>query len=314
MVGDIKVIGGTAHPELARDIAKHLGIDLCRSTVVRFSNENLMVQIEENVREADVFVIQPSCPPVSDGIVELLITIDALRHASAGRITAVLPYFPYARSDKKDRPRVSITARLMADLLETAGANRVLTMDLHSPQIQGFFRIPADQLLAAPILCDYLRQSRDLSNHVLVAGDVGEAKEVGRYASRLHLPIAIVDKRRDGDDERARAVNVIGDVAGKVALIVDDEVASGGTLLEAARVVLERGAAAVEACAVHAVLSGRAIERIEASALRQLVVTDTIPLAPPKRIERIHVQSVAGLFAEAIQAIHDGSSVSRLFR
>jgi ribose-phosphate pyrophosphokinase len=187
-------------------------------------------------------------------------------------------------------------------------------MDLHSPQIQGFFRIPADQLLAAPILCDYLRQSRDLSNHVLVAGDVGEAKEVGRYASRLHLPIAIVDKRRDGDDERARAVNVIGDVAGKVALIVDDEVASGGTLLEAARVVLERGAAAVEACAVHAVLSGRAIERIEASALRQLVVTDTIPLAPPKRIERIHVQSVAGLFAEAIQAIHDGSSVSRLFR
>jgi ribose-phosphate pyrophosphokinase len=314
MVGDIKVIGGTAHPELARDIAKHLGIDLCRSTVVRFSNENLMVQIEENVREADVFVIQPSCPPVSDGIVELLITIDALRHASAGRITAVLPYFPYARSDKKDRPRVSITARLMADLLETAGANRVLTMDLHSPQIQGFFRIPADQLLAAPILCDYLRQSRDLSNHVLVAGDVGEAKEVGRYASRLHLPIAIVDKRRDGDDDRARAVNVIGDVAGKVALIVDDEVASGGTLLEAARVVLERGAAAVEACAVHAVLSGRAIERIEASALRQLVVTDTIPLAPPKRIERIHVQSVAGLFAEAIQAIHDGSSVSRLFR
>jgi ribose-phosphate pyrophosphokinase len=228
MTGDIKVVGGTAHPELARDICKHLGIDPCRSTVVRFSNENLMVQIDENVREADVFVVQPSCPPVSDGIVELLITIDALRSASAGRITAVLPYFPYARSDKKDRPRVSITARLMADLVETAGAHRVLTMDLHSPQIQGFFRIPADQLQAAPILCDYLRQSRDLSNHVLVAGDVGEAKEVGRYANRLHLPIAIVDKRRDGDDERARAVNLIGDVAGKVALIVDDEVASGG--------------------------------------------------------------------------------------
>ena len=259
-------------------------------------------------------MIQPSCPPVSDGIVELLITIDALRHASAGRITAVLPYFPYARSDKKDRPRVSITARLMADLVETAGANRVLTMDLHSPQIQGFFRIPADQLQAAPILCDYLRQSRDLSNYVLVAGDVGEAKEVGRYANRLHLPIAIVDKRRDGDDENARAVNLIGDVAGKVALIVDDEVASGGTLMEATRVVLERGAAAVEACAVHPVLSGRAIERIEASPLRQLVVTDTIPLTPPKRIERIHVQSVARLFADAIQAIHDGSSVSRLFR
>jgi ribose-phosphate pyrophosphokinase len=314
MIGDIKVIGGTAHPELARDICKHLGIDVCRSTVVRFSNENLLVQIEENVREGDVFVIQPSCPPVSDGIIELLMTIDALRHASAGRITAVLPYFPYVRSDKKDRPRVSITARLMADLLETAGANRVLTMDLHSPQVQGFFRIPADQLQAAPILCDYLRQSRDLSNYVLVAGDVGESKELGHYANRLNLPIAIVDKRRDGDDENARATNVIGDVAGKVALIVDDEVASGGTLMEATRVVLERGAVAVEACVVHPVLSGRAIERIEASPLRQLVVTDTIPLTPPKRIARIHVQSVARLFADAIQAVHDGSSVSRLFR
>ena len=315
MTGDIKVIGGTAHPELARDICKHLGIEVCRSTVVRFSNENLLVQIEENVREADVFVVQPSCPPVSDGIIELLMTIDALRHASAGRITAVLPYFPYVRSDKKDRPRVSITARLMADLVETAGANRVLTMDLHSPQVQGFFRIPADQLQAAPILCDYLRQSRDLSNYVLVAGgDVGESKELGHYANRLNLPIAIVDKRRDGHDENARATNLIGDVAGKVALIVDDEVASGGTLMEATRVTLERGAVAVEACVVHPVLSGRAIERIEASPLRQLVVTDTIPLAPGKRIERIHVQSVARLFADAIQAIHDGSSVSRLFR
>jgi ribose-phosphate pyrophosphokinase len=314
MTGDIKVISGTAHPELASKVCEHLGIGLCRSTVVRFSNENMLVQIEENVREGDVFVIQPSCPPVSDGIIELLMTIDALRHASAGRITAVVPYFPYVRSDKKDRPRVSITARLMADLLQTAGAHRVLTMDLHSAQVQGFFRIPVDQLQAAPILCDYLRQSRDLSNHVLVAGDVGESKEVEHYANRLDLPIAIVDKRRDGDSEVARATNVIGDVKGKVALVVDDEVASGGTLLEAMRVVLERGAIAVEACIVHPVLSGRAIERIQASPLRQLVVTDTIPLSPAKRIERIHVQSVARLFAEAIRAIHDGSSVSRLFR
>jgi len=247
MTGDVKVISGTAHPGLAQDVCRHLGIPVCRSTVVRFSNENMLVQIEENVREADVFVIQPSCPPVSDGIVELLMTLDALRHASAGRITAVLPYFPYARSDKKDRPRISITARLMADLVQTAGANRVLTMDLHSPQVQGFFRIPADQLQAAPLLCDYLRQSRDLSNYVLVAGDVGESKEVEHYATRLNLPIAIVDKRRDGDDEQARATDVIGDVKGKVALIVDDEVASGGTLLEATRVVLDRGAVAVEA-------------------------------------------------------------------
>ena len=314
MIGTVKVIGGTAHPELAQDICRHLGIEQCRTTVVRFSNENLLVQIDENVREADVFVIQPSCPPVSDGIIELLMTVDALKHASAGRITAVLPYFPYVRSDKKDRPRISITARLMADLIQTAGADRILTMNLHSPQVQGFFRIPADQLQAAPILCDYLRESRDLTNYVLVAGDVGESKDVGHYAALLDLPIAIVDKRRSGDDEVARAVNLIGDVEGKVALIVDDEVASGGTLIDATRFVLERGAIGVEGCVVHAVLSGKAIERIEASPLRQLVITDTIPLPERKRIAKIHVQSVARLFADAIQAIHDGSSVSRLFR
>ena len=314
MVGTVKVISGTAHPAFARDICKCLGTEPCRTTVVRFSNENMLVQIDENVREADVFVIQPSCPPVSDGIIELLMTIDALKHASAGRITAVLPYFPYARSDKKDRPRISITARLMADLLQTAGADRVLTMNLHSPQVQGFFRIPADQLQAAPILCDYLRASRDLTNYVLVAGDVGESKDVGHYAARLDLPIAIVDKRRHGDVEAARAVNLIGDVKGKVALIVDDEVASGGTLVEAARFVLEHGALAVEACVVHAVLSGKAIERIDGSPISQLVVTDTLPLPEPKRIAKIQVRSVARLFADAIAAIHDGTSVSRLFR
>ncbi len=314
MAGAIKVISGTAHPELGRDVCACLGIEPCRTTFVRFSNENMLVQIDENVREADVFVIQPSCPPVSDGIVELLMTIDALKHASAARITAVLPYFPYVRSDKKDRPRVSITARLMADLIQTAGANRILTMNLHSPQVQGFFRVPADQLQAAPVLCDYLRESRDLSNYVLVAGDIGESKDVGHYATLLDLPIAIVDKRRHGDDETARAVNLIGDVKGKVALIVDDEVASGGTLVEAARFVLDRGAVAVEACVVHAVLSGKAVERIEASPLRQLLVTDTIPLTEGKRSRKIQVKSVAPLFAEAIRAIHDGSSVSRLFR
>jgi ribose-phosphate pyrophosphokinase len=314
MVGAVKVIGGTAHPDLSREISKCMGAELCPTTVVRFSNENILVQIDDNVREADVFVIQPSCSPVSDGIIELLITLDALKHASAGRITAVLPYFPYTRSDKKDRPRISITARLMADLLQAAGADRILTMNLHSPQVQGFFHIPVDQLQAAPILCDYLRASRDLTNYVLVAGDVGESKDVGDYATRLDLPIAIVDKRRHGDDEVARAVNVIGDVDGKVALIIDDEVASGGTLVEAARFLLERGAVAVEACVVHGVLSGKAVERIAASPIRQLVVTDTIPLPESKRIPKIHVQSVAPIFADAIHAIHDGLSVSRLFR
>ena len=314
MIGPIKVIAGTSHPQLARDICAALGIEPARSQVKRFSNENLLVQIDENVREADVFVIQTSCPPVSDNIVELLITIDALKHASAGRITAVLPYFPYARSDKKDRPRVSITARLMADLIQAAGAHRVLTMNLHSPQVQGFFRIPADQLQAAPLLCDYLRETRDLSNYVLVAGDVGESKDVGHYAARLDLPIAIVDKRRFDDNEAAKAVNLIGDVKGKTALIIDDEVASGGTLVEAARFVLERGASAVEACVVHPVLSGKAVERLDSSALGQLVTTDTIPIPEAKRSARIAVKSVAPLFADAIRSIHDGSSVSRLFR
>jgi ribose-phosphate pyrophosphokinase len=225
-----------------------------------------------------------------------------------------MPYYGYGRQDRKDKPRVPISAKLVADLLQTAGADRVLTMNLHSPQVQGFFRIPADQLQAAPILCDYLRASRDLTNYVLVAGDVGESKDVGHYAARLDLPIAIVDKRRSGDDEAPRAVNLIGDVKGKVALIVDDEVASGGTLVEAARFVLDHGAVAVEACVVHAVLSGKAIERIQESPLRQLIVTNTIPLPAPKRIAKIQVRSVARLFADAMHAIHDGTSVSRLFR
>lgn len=313
MYGDIKVIGGSAHPELARDVCKHLGIEPLRTEVVRFSNENMLVQIEENVREADVFVVQPSCAPVSDGILELLITIDALKHASASRVTAVVPYFPYARSDKKDRPRISITARLMADLVKTAGADRVLTMNLHSPQVQGFFRIPVDQLLGDPILCDHLAR-RDLRDTVLVAGDVGESKDVGHYANRLNLPMAIVDKRREGDDERAVATHLIGDVRGRTALVVDDEIASGGTLVEAARFVLQHGAVAVDAAAVHPILSGRAVQRLSESPIRSLIVLDTVPVPEEKRIDKLTVLSVAPLLASAIQAIHDGDSVSALFR
>jgi ribose-phosphate pyrophosphokinase len=314
MYKDIKIFSGSAHPALGQAICTHLGLPLGRSRLVRFSNENMLVQIEENVREADVFVVQPSCPPVSDGLVELLITLDALKHASAGRITAVLPYFPYARSDKKDRPRISITARLMADLLQTAGANRVLTMDLHSPQVQGFFRIPVDQLLAAPIICDYLVATRNLREYVIVAGDIGEAKGAEVYAHRLHLPVAIVDKRRYADDEQPKAVHLIGDVAGKTALIVDDEIASAGTVVEAARFVAAHGAAAVEAAAVHGVLSGRAVERLAQSPLRSVVVTDSVPVPPEKHNAKLTVLSVAPLFAAAIKAIHHGDSVSALFR
>jgi ribose-phosphate pyrophosphokinase len=313
MQGEIKVVAGSAHPELAKAICARLGLPVARSRVIRFSNENLMVQVEENVREADVFVIQPSCPPVSEGIIELLLTIDALHHASAARITAVVPYFPYARSDKKDRPRISIAARLMADLIEAAGAGRVLTLNLHAPQVQGFFRIPTDHLSADALLCDHLARTRDLSNTVLVAGDVGESKDVGRYARRLRLPIAIVDKRRGGDDEKAVAVNLIGDVAGRDALLIDDEVATGGTLLAAAACCLERGARRVDAVAVHAVLSGD-VDRLGDSPIRSLVVTDSVPIPAAKRRDWIELVSVAPLLAEAIRAIHEGTSVSELFR
>jgi ribose-phosphate pyrophosphokinase len=313
MANDIKLIAGTSHPALAQEVSDALGVPLCATNMVRFGNENILFQCLENVREADVFVIQTSCPPVSDGIVELLIMIDALKHASARRITAVLPYFAYARSDKKDRPRISITARLMADLVETAGADRVLTMNLHSPQVQGFFRIPVDQLNATPIVCDHLRATTDLRDSVLVASDVSEAKDLGEYANRLQLPMAIVDKRRVDDSETPRAVALIGDVSGCDALIIDDEIASGGTIMEAARFLRERGARRVEAAAVHPVLSGRAYERLAASPLERLVVTNSIPLREPAADGRIEVVSVAPLFARAIRAIHEGDSVSRLF-
>ncbi len=313
MYTKLKVFSGSAHPELAREICNELQIPMGRSEVVRFANENMMVKILENVRGADVFVVQPSASPVSEGIVELLIMLDALKHASAGRITAVVPYFPYVRSDKKDKPRISIAARLMADLIQTAGADRVLTMDLHSPQIQGFFHIPVDQLIAAPIMCDYLLQ-RDLSDTVLVASDFGEAKELGRYANRLNLPIAIIDKRREADDDRAIATNLIGDVHGKVALLVDDEVASAGTLVEACNFLVKSGAKAVDAAAVHPVLCGPAIERLQASPIRSLVTTNTVPVPPAKRIPKLTVLSVAPLLARAIKAIHSGDSVSELFR
>jgi ribose-phosphate pyrophosphokinase len=306
----LKVFSGSSHPALAHEICKCLGIPLGSLTITRFSNENVKVKIEENVREQDVFVVQTASPPLSENIVELLILLDALTHASARRVTAVLPYFPYARSDKKDEPRISVTARLMADLLATAGANRVLTIDLHSPQIQGFFSMPADQLTAVPVLCERLR-AEGVADAVVVAADVGEAKDAGHFAKRLDLPIAIIDKRRSGDDERAEAVAVIGDVVGKRCLLVDDELATGGTIFSATDFLLEQGARSVSAAVVHPVLSGRAVERLAASRLERLLVTNTIPLAAAS--PKVEVLSVAPLLAEAITRIHDGRSVSALF-
>jgi ribose-phosphate pyrophosphokinase len=309
---ELKVFSGSAHPALARAICDTLGIPIGRSRTIRFSNENLKVKIDENVREADVFVVQPSCPPVSEGIVELLILLDALKSASAGRVTAVLPYYPYARSDKKDEPRISITARLIADLLHTAGTDRVLTMDLHSPQIQGFFRMPADQITAVPLLVAHL-QRQHLGDAVVVAPDVGEAKDAGRFARRLGLPLAIIDKRRIGDEEKVRPVHLVGDVAGRDCVLVDDEIATGGTIFEATEFLLAAGARSVQAAIVHPVLSGSAIGRLRASRLARLTVTDTIPLPPEKQDPKIEVLSVAGLLAEAIARIHDGRSVSDMF-
>lgn len=308
----LKVFSGSSHTALAEEICRCIRQPLGRATTKRFSNENLKIRIEENVREQDVFVVQTACPPLSEHIVELLIMLDALKHASARRVTAVIPYFPYARSDKKDEPRISISARLMADLLATSGADRVLTMDLHSPQIQGFFSIPADQLTGVPVLCERLKRE-DLSNTVVVAADVGEAKDAGRFAKRLELPLALIDKRRYGDDENARPAHVIGDVIGKDCLLVDDEIATGGTLFNATDFLLMRGARSVSAAIVHPVLSGRAIERLAASQLTRLLVTNTLPIPAASMSSKLEVISLAPQLATAILNIHDGSSVSALF-
>ncbi|MDP3275130.1 MAG: ribose-phosphate pyrophosphokinase [Deltaproteobacteria bacterium] len=310
---DLTILSGSSHPELCAAICTTLGVKPASATITTFSNENIKVRIDESVRGRDVFVVQTSCPPVHNHLVELLMLIDALRGASAGRITAVIPYYFYARSDKKDEPRISITARLVADLLQTAGADRVLTLDLHSPQAHGFFKIPVDHITAVPLLVQSLLADRELmSAPVVVAPDVGESKDAGRMARSLHAPLAIVDKRRTGDDEKARPVHMVGDVAGHHAVMVDDEMATGGTIFEAARFVTERGALSVRAAVVHGVLSGGCLDRLRASDLTRLIITDTIPLPESKRDPRIEVVSVAPLLAEAISRIHNGQSVSAM--
>jgi ribose-phosphate pyrophosphokinase len=309
----LKLFAGSSHPSLAQAIAANAGMALGRLRATRFSNENIKIKIEENVRGSDVFVVQTSAPPLSDHILELLILIDALRFASAARITAVLPYFPYARSDKKDEARISITARLMADLLERAGADRVLTMTLHAPQILGFFRKPADQLLATPILRDHFKKS-DLSSSVVVATDAGAGKIAGFFAKHLGLPMAIIDKRRIDDSENASSNQLIGNVQGRDAIIYDDEIATGGSILEAARILRDFGAKSVRVGITHPVLSGSALSRMRDAGLSELVVTDTIPVPDDKRkaLPNLTVLSTAKLFADAIQRIHNDQSVSQM--
>ena len=308
----LKIFTGNANPELAREIVQALGVELADMMVRQFSDGEIYLQIKENVRGADVFIVQPTCTPVDRNLMELLLTIDALKRASAERITAVLPYYGYARQDRKDKPRVPISARLVAALLETAGADRVLTLDLHAAQIQGFFDIPVDHLFATPVLIEYFRTSRT-PDMTVVSPDAGGVERARAFAKRLNAPLAIIDKRRE-EANVAEVMNVVGDVKGRNCLLVDDLIDTAGTLVKGAEALMEKRAASVTACATHAVLSGPAVKRIEESCLKEVVVTNSIPLSEAgRKSSRIKPLSVAKLLAEAIRSIHEETSVSVLF-
>ena len=309
---ELKVFSGNANPALASSVCDYLGIPVGKIEVFKFSNDNTFVRILENVRQRDVFLIQGFSRPVNDNVMELLIMIDAAKRASAGRITAVIPYFGYGRTDKKDQPRVPITARLVADLISTAGADRVLTIDLHAGQIQGFFSVPVDELTALPIHARYLTQ-KELKNPVVVAVDIGGSKRARDLAERLSAPLAIVEKRRTGNDGRTEQLNIIGDVEGRTAILMDDEVDTGSSMIGAAAALQEAGAGEVYACATHGVLSSNATDRIIDGPIKELVLTDTVPVPPDKRNGKIEVVSIAGLLGEAIHRIHGGLSVGAMF-
>ncbi|MGB2856588.1 MAG: ribose-phosphate pyrophosphokinase [Dehalococcoidia bacterium] len=313
MYEELKVFSGNAHPELAREICEYLGIPLGEMKVFQFSNENIFVQVLENVRQRDVFVVQPICSPVNKSLMELLIIIDAMKRASAGRITAVMPYYGYSRTDKKDQPRVPITARLVADLITVAGANRVLTVDLHAGQIQGFFNIPVDELTALYSLSGYIEE-KELGDFVVVATDVGITKRARDIAARLDVPLAIIEKRRVGNADKSETLTVIGDVKGRRAVLVDDEVDTGGSLANAADTLVEHGATEIYACCTHPILSNSGVERVASSLLKELVVTDTVPVPDEKKIEKMTVLSMASLIGEGIHRIHAGLSVGAMFQ
>ena len=306
------VFSGNSNPELAQDVCRHIGIRLGDAKVKTFSDGEIQVEIRENVRGKDVFVLQSTCAPVNDHLVELLLMIDAFKRSSAQRITAVVPYYGYARQDKKVAPRVPISAKLVADLLERAGANRIITMDLHAGQIQGFFNVPVDNLFAAPVLLQYMRENFT-NNTVIVSPDAGGVERARAFAKRLKAHLAIIDKRREAPNQ-AEAMNVVGDVESRVAVILDDMVDTAGTLTQGAQALMDRGASEIHACCSHAVLSGPAVKRIEDSVISTLVVTNTIPLGQGARVsDKIRVLSVSKLLAEAIHRCHTGSSVSSLF-
>ena len=309
---ELKVFTGNAHPTLAQAVTEYLGIPLGKCEVFEFSNENIFVRILENVRQRDTFVIQPLASPVNKNLVELLIMLDALKRASAGRITAVIPYYAYGRTDKKDQPRVPITARLVADLLTVAGANRLLTVDLHAAQIQGFFNIPVDELTALYILGHYFEEKK-IDDLVVVATDIGISKRARDLAAKLNTPLAIMEKRRVGNVDQTETLNVIGEVEGTVALTVDDEIDTAGSLVNTVSALVREGAKEVYACCTHPVFNGPAIQRIASSPVREVVVTDTLPVSNEKKLDKITVLPMAPLLGEAIHRIHTGLSVGAMF-
>ncbi len=314
MYGKLIVFSGNANRPLADSVCQYLGIPMGRTEIKHFSNENIFVRILDCVREQDVFVIQPFASPVSDSILELLITIDALHRASAARITAVVPYMAYSRTDKKDQPRVPITARLLADMINTAGADRFLSMDLHAAQIQGFFSIPVDEPTAFYALTDHFvdrKKHGEFDDLVVISPDLGSAKRGRNFAERLHAPLAVVEKRRVAN-RKMEVLSIIGRVRHRQALIVDDEVDTAGSMTETAQLLQKRGVQEIYACCTHGVLSGQAIERLQNSPIRELIITDTLPLPPEKRIDKIKVLSVAPLLAQVIRCIHEGGSVGAI--
>ncbi len=309
---ELKIFSGNANPALAQEISAYLGQKLGEATVASFSDGEIRVKIDENVRGADVFVVQSCCQPVNDSLMELLIIIDALKRSSANRITAVIPYFGYARQDRKDQPRVPITAKLVADLITTAGADRVLTMDLHAGQIQGFFNVPVDHLYALPVLLDYITKKK-ITDLVVVSPDAGGVERARAFAKRLQANLAIIDKRREGPNQ-AQIMNIIGDVHGKSVLLLDDMVDTAGTIVQGAQACADQGAREVWTACTHAVLSGPALDRLQKSCISQMVVTNTIPLRGKEQVcPKLHQLSVAPLLGEAIRRIHEDESVSSLF-
>jgi ribose-phosphate pyrophosphokinase len=310
--GELKLFSGSAHPDLAREIAQYLGIPMGQCRLRRFPDTEVSFQIDENIRGTDVFIVQPTCAPVDEHIMEMLIMIDAFRRSSAARITAVIPYYGYARQDRKDKPRVPISAKLVANILSASGVDRVLTMDLHKAQIQGFFDIPVDHLFAAPVILDFLAR-QNFPNLTIVAPDAGGAERARAYAKRLDGELAVIDKRRS-DDGTAEVMNVVGDVVGRTCVIQDDIIDTAGTIVKAATALTENGAKRVFACAVHGVLSGQAFDRIDRAPIERLIVTNTIPLNGDRgKHSKIVSLSVAKLLSQAIRSIHEESSVSSLF-